>query len=172
MWLYNTVSLGRKFNTSSFNLHRNCQIFMITFDFIFNTICVPYIFWKFKFLLNFNQDTPLCNTPPLDDTPLCDTPNELRYFQIFANHTCKKIAENAFKCADKTRQQKCWHSCADSTDMLLWCIQYLSEIKFIILLLLLNQNCSWSCRIGILFQWPWGVTTRGNLWWLPVLLLW
>ena len=31
----------------SFNLDRNCQILMTFFDFIFNTICVPYIFWKF-----------------------------------------------------------------------------------------------------------------------------
>ena len=49
---------------SSFNLHRNCQIFMITFDFIFNIFCIPYIFWKFIFQWNYDHDTPLCDTPP------------------------------------------------------------------------------------------------------------
>ena len=50
---------------------------MITFDFIFSTTFVPYIFRKFIFWCNNDHDTPLCDTPQLDDTPLCDTPNEL-----------------------------------------------------------------------------------------------
>ena len=42
-WLYKTECWGRKFHAFSFNSHRNCKIFMTNFNFIFNTICVPYI---------------------------------------------------------------------------------------------------------------------------------
>ena len=55
-----------------FNLHRNCQIFMITFDFIFNTVSVSCIFRKFIFWWNYDHDTPLCDTSPLEDIPLCE----------------------------------------------------------------------------------------------------
>ena len=50
---------------------------MVTFDFIYNQICVSYIFLKFVFRWNYDHDMALCDTPPLDDTPLCDTPNEI-----------------------------------------------------------------------------------------------
>ena len=50
---------------------------MTNFDFIFDTICVPYIFRKFIFWWNYDHGTPLCDTPPLEDTPLCDTHDEL-----------------------------------------------------------------------------------------------
>ena len=80
-WLYKTECWGRKFHAFSFNSHRNCKIFMTNFNFIFDTICVPYIFRKSIFGWNCDHDTPLCDTPLLEDTPLCDTPDELtKYF--------------------------------------------------------------------------------------------
>ena len=75
-WLYKTECWGRKFHAFSFNSHRNCKIFMTNFTFIFDTICVPYIFRKSIFGWNCDHDTPLCDTPLLEDTPLCDTPDE------------------------------------------------------------------------------------------------
>ena len=79
-WLYKTECWGRKFHAFGFNSHRNCKIFMTNFNFIFDTICVPYIFRKSIFGWNCDHDTPLCDTPLLEDTPLCDTPDELTYF--------------------------------------------------------------------------------------------
>ena len=76
-WLYKTECWGRKFRAFSFNSHRNCKIFMTNFNFIFDTICVPYIFRKFIFGWNCDHDTPLCDTPLLEDTPLCDTPDDI-----------------------------------------------------------------------------------------------
>ena len=76
-WLYKTECWGRKFHAFSFNSHRNCKIFMTNFNFIFDTICVPYIFRKYIFGWNCDHDTPLCDTPLLEDTPLCDTPDDL-----------------------------------------------------------------------------------------------
>ena len=76
-WLHKTECWGRKFHAFSFNSHRNCKIFMTNFNFIFNTICVPYIFRKSIFGWNWDHDTPLCDTPLLEDTPLCDTPDDL-----------------------------------------------------------------------------------------------
>ena len=76
-WLYKTECCGRKFCAFSFNSHRNCKIFMTNFNFIFDTICLPYIFRKSIFGWNYDHDTPLCDTPLLEDTPLCDTPDEL-----------------------------------------------------------------------------------------------
>ena len=49
---------------------------MTNFNFIFDTICVPYIFRKSIFGWNCDHDTPLCDTPLLEDTPLCDTPDD------------------------------------------------------------------------------------------------
>ena len=76
-WLYETECWGRKFHAFSFNSHRNCKLFMTNFNFIFDTICVPYIFRKSIFGWNCDHDTPLCDTPLLEDTPLCDTPDDL-----------------------------------------------------------------------------------------------
>ena len=76
-WLYKTECWRRKFHAFSFNSHRNCKIFMTNFNFIIDTICVPYIFRKSIFGWNCDHDTPLCDTPLLEDTPLCDTPDEL-----------------------------------------------------------------------------------------------
>ena len=76
-WLYKTECWGRKFHAFSFNSHRNCKILMTDFNFIFDTICVPYIFRKSIFGWNCDHDTPLCDTPLLEDMPLCDTPDEL-----------------------------------------------------------------------------------------------
>ena len=76
-WLYKTECGGRKFHAFSFNSHRNCKIFMTNFNFIFDTICVPYIFRKSIFGWHCDHDTPLCDTPLLEDTPLCDTPDEI-----------------------------------------------------------------------------------------------
>ena len=78
-WLYKTECWGRKFHAFSFNSHRNFKIFMtnFNFNFIFDTICVPYIFRKSIFGWNCDHDTPLCDTPLLEDTPLCDTPDEI-----------------------------------------------------------------------------------------------
>ena len=76
-WLYKTECWRRKFHAFSFNSHRNCNIFMTNFNFIFDTICVPYIFRKSIFGWNCDHDTPLCDTPLLEDTPLCDTPVEI-----------------------------------------------------------------------------------------------
>ena len=81
-WLYKTECWERKFHAFSFNSHRNCKIFMTNFNFIFDTICVPYIIRKSIFGWNCDHDTPLCDTPLLEDTPLCDTPDEL----IFSAH--------------------------------------------------------------------------------------
>ena len=78
-WLYKTECWGRKFHAFSFNSHMNCKIFMTNFNFIFDTICVPYIFRKSIFGWNCDHDTPLCDTPLLEDTPLCDTPDEMQY---------------------------------------------------------------------------------------------
>ena len=78
-WLYKTECWGRKFHAFSFNSHRNCKIFMTNFNFIFDTICVSYIFWKSIFGWNCDHDTPLCDTPLLEDTPLCDTPDEMSF---------------------------------------------------------------------------------------------
>ena len=64
-WLYKTECWGRKFHAFSFNSHRNCKIFMTNFNFIFDTICVPYIFRKSIFRWNCDHDTPLCDTPLL-----------------------------------------------------------------------------------------------------------
>ena len=76
-WLYKTECWGSKFHAFSFNSHRNCKIFMTNFNFIFDTICVPYIFRKSIFGWNCDHDTPLCDTPLLEDTPLCDTPDDM-----------------------------------------------------------------------------------------------
>ena len=76
-WLYKTECWGRKFHAFSFNSHRNCKIFMTNFNFMFDTICVPYIFRKSIFGWNCDHGTPLCDTPLLEDTPLCDTPDEI-----------------------------------------------------------------------------------------------
>ena len=81
-WLYKTECWGRKFHAFTFNSHRNCKIFMTNFNFIFDTICVPYIFRKSIFGWNCDHDTPLCDTPLLEDTPLCDTPDEIIYKYI------------------------------------------------------------------------------------------
>ena len=75
-WLYKTECWGRNFHAFSFNSHRNCKIFMTNFNFIFDTIGVPYIFRKSIFGWNCDHDTPLCDTPLLEDTPLCDTPDD------------------------------------------------------------------------------------------------
>ena len=77
----------------------------ITFDFIFKIICVPCIFWKFIFQWNYNHDTPLCDTPPLDDTPLCDTPHDICgvyvipevIFYGIAPKTCCRVVNHALK---------------------------------------------------------------------------
>ena len=90
-WLYKTECWGRKFHAFSFNSHRNCKIFMTNFNFIFDTICVPYIFRKSIFGWNCDHDTPLCDTPLLEDTPLCDTPDELLMFRI----SCVKFQERS-----------------------------------------------------------------------------
>ena len=92
-WLYKTECWGRKFHAFSFNSHRNCKIFMTSFNFIFDTICVPYIFRKSIFGWNCDHDTPLCDTPLLEDTPLCDTPDELSsYWQnIKFSRYCPKF---------------------------------------------------------------------------------
>ena len=76
-WLYKTECWGRKFHAFSFNSHRNCKIFITNFNFIFDSICVPYIFRKSIFGWNCDHDTPLCDTPLLEDTPLCDTPDKI-----------------------------------------------------------------------------------------------
>ena len=76
-WLYKTECWGRKFHAFSFNSHRNCKIFMTNFNFIFDTICVPYIFRKSIFGWNCDHETLLCDTPLLEDTPLCDTPDDM-----------------------------------------------------------------------------------------------
>ena len=81
-WLYKTECWGRKFHAFSLNSHRNCKIFMTNFYFIFDTICVPYIFRKSIFGWNCDHDTPLCDTPLLEDTPLCDTPDQLYRFRL------------------------------------------------------------------------------------------
>ena len=81
-WLYETECWGRKFHAFSFNSHRNCKIFMTNFNFIFDTIYVPYIFRKSIFGWNCDHDTPLCDTPLLEDTPLCDTPDDISYLWI------------------------------------------------------------------------------------------
>ena len=86
-WLYKTECWGTKFHAFSFNSHRNCKIFMTNFNFIFDTICVPYIFRKSIFGWNCDHDTPLCDTPLLEDTPLCDTPDEL-YVTNNVKKTC------------------------------------------------------------------------------------
>ena len=57
--------LRKKVHTFSFNSHRNCQIFMENFNFIFDTICIPYMFWKIIFHWNYDHDMPLCDTPPV-----------------------------------------------------------------------------------------------------------
>ena len=46
----------------------NCQFYMITFDLIFNAICIPYTFRKVKLRLWY---ATMWYTP-VDDTPLCD----------------------------------------------------------------------------------------------------
>ena len=91
-WLYKTECWGRKFHAFSFNSHRNCKIFMTNLNFIFDTICVPYIFRKSIFEWNCDHDTPLCDTPLLEDTPLCDTPDELstnimKWISIFISYS-------------------------------------------------------------------------------------
>ena len=80
-WLYKPECWGRKFHAFSFNSHRNCKIFMTNFNFIFDTICLPYIFRKSIFGWNCDHDTPLCDTPLLEGTPLCDTPDDLFFFK-------------------------------------------------------------------------------------------
>ena len=85
-WLYKTECWGRKFHAFSFNSHRNCKIFMTNFNFIFDTICVPYIFRKSVFGWNCDHDTPLCDTPLLEDTPLCDTPDDIYSKMQVAKH--------------------------------------------------------------------------------------
>ena len=52
-------------------------MFMITFDFIFNTLFAPSTLRQFIFQLNYDRDTPLFDTPPLDDMLLCGTRNQL-----------------------------------------------------------------------------------------------
>ena len=81
-WLYKTECWGRKFHAFSFNSHRNCKIFMTNFNFIFDTICVPYIFRKSIFGWNCDHETPLCDTPLLEDTPLCDTPDDIYHQNV------------------------------------------------------------------------------------------
>ena len=94
-WLYKTECWGRKFHAFSFNSHRNCKIFMTNFNFIFDTICVPYIFRKSIFGWNCDHDTPLCDTPLLEDTPLCDTPDDMQswiwIWYICLNYGFQKI---------------------------------------------------------------------------------
>ena len=84
-WLYKTECWGRKFHAFSFNSRRNCKIFMTNFNFIFDTICVPYIFRKSIFGWNCDHDTPLCDTPLLEDTPLCDTPDDISHDLIIVS---------------------------------------------------------------------------------------
>ena len=105
-WLYKTEFWGRKFHAFSFNSHRNCKIFMTNFNFIFDTICVPYIFRKSIFGWNCDHDTPLCDTPLLEDTPLCDTPDDIKgNFLLFLTmkiETCtlrnNKVMHQNVKC--------------------------------------------------------------------------
>ena len=68
-------SMLRRKNTSSSNLHRNCQVFVITFEYIFNTICIPYILRKF---ISDEIKIIIRDTPTLDDTPLCEGVAKLR----------------------------------------------------------------------------------------------
>ena len=95
-WLYKTECWGRKFHAFSFNSHRNCKIFMTNFNFIFDTICVPYIFRKSIFGWNCDHDMPLCDTPLLEDTPLCDTPDEF-YLYVHAWMAHRGAALNFFQ---------------------------------------------------------------------------
>ena len=64
-------------------IHTGIVKYLTNFDFIFDTICVPYIFRKSIFGWNCDHDTPLCDTPVLEDTPLCDTPDEfINWFEL------------------------------------------------------------------------------------------
>ena len=91
-WLYKTECWGRKFHAFSFNSHRNCKIFMTNFNFIFDTICIPYIFRKFIFGWNCDHDTPLCDTPLLEDTPLCDTADEFDGSGVWLDCSCLPVS--------------------------------------------------------------------------------
>ena len=104
-WLYKTECWGREFHAFSFNSHRNCKIFMTNFNFIFDTICVPYIFQKSIFGWNCDHDTPLCDTPLLEDTPICDTPDDKCVLSTRDNIVCSllKIALYAIYW-----RQHCW----------------------------------------------------------------
>ena len=105
-WLYKTECWGRKFHAFSFNSHRNCKIFMTNFNFIFDTICVPYIFRKSIFGWNCDYDTPLCDTPLLEDTPLCDTPDELLCFQPMIAMSQIRLCQHLL-----VHRGVCWRPC-------------------------------------------------------------
>ena len=109
-WLYKTKFWGRKFHFS-FNSHRNCKIFMTNFNFIFDTICGPYIFRKSIFGWNCDHDTPLCDTPLLEDTPLCDTPDEIVCFtcQIFVQHVYTYCTNHMWRVYNQTHQNLVHH---------------------------------------------------------------
>ena len=105
-WLYKTECWGRKFHAFSFNSHRNCKIFMTYFNFIFDTICVPYIFRKSIFGWNCYHDTPLCDTPLLEDTPLCDTPDELIDLDLW-NAFCEVSPWGSFLLPPQRQKKVC-----------------------------------------------------------------
>ena len=108
-WLYKTECWGRKFHAFSFNSHRNCKIFMTNFNFIFDTICVPYIFRKSIFGWNCDHDTPLCDTPLLEDTPLCDTPDKtyiFNYSNTYSSLTRVTKLKVTVNTADSTRRER------------------------------------------------------------------
>ena len=71
---------------------------MTYFNFIFDSICVPYIFRKSIFGWNCDHDTPLCDTPLLEDTPLCDTPDEILWWlygsKMYVKHLRFRIQIN------------------------------------------------------------------------------
>ena len=63
---------------------------MTDFNFIFDTIQVPY-----TFRLNYDHDTSICDTPSHEDTPLRDTPNDSGVL-IFANSQLHSVYQQAF----------------------------------------------------------------------------
>ena len=76
-WLYKTECWGRKFHAFSFNSHRNCKIFMTNFNFIFDTICVPYIFRKSILDEIAIMIRHYVIHPYLKIRPLCDAPDDI-----------------------------------------------------------------------------------------------
>ena len=74
---------------------------MTNLNFIFDTICVPYIFRKSIFGWNCDHDTPLCDTPLLEDTPLCDTPDELVPLLNYDYWDVQILLTNGFSAASK-----------------------------------------------------------------------